>query len=75
MPSQSLLNKFLSMQEAIAEYVREAYLSPSKASLLYLLRCRDEIMRQGRREPDPHPHDTRPVYDQMIAAGTARKLC
>src|SRR5439155_7343966 len=67
--------KLLSMQEAIAAYVRDGMsvaIEGFTASICFA--AGHEIIRQGRRDLTLVRMTPDLIYDQMVAAGTARKL-
>ncbi len=69
------MSKLLSMREAIQEYVPDgATLAIEGFTSLICFAAAHEIIRQGRRDLTLCRMTPDLIYDQMVAAGTARKL-
>jgi len=69
------MSKLLSMREAIQEYVPDgATLAIEGFTSLICFAAAHEIIRQGRRNLTLCRMTPDLIYDQMVAAGTARKL-
>ncbi len=69
------MNKIISMKEAIQEFVRDgATLAIEGFTGLICFAAAHEIIRQGRRDLTLCRMTPDLIYDQMVAAGTARKL-
>lgn len=70
-----MTNKQLSMQEAIAEYVRDGMSIAIEGFTAFIcFAAGHEIIRQGRRDLTLVRMTPDLIYDQMIAAGVASRL-